>query len=150
MSPRSIAELAAALEAQDEPAFSPATALTIHERAARLDEMADRSLPEMVPQPGPIHLALAECLDDLLTMLVGATREELPAQFRAVIRALHFAKGMVAEAIARTPEDEVIAKMIFIRDLLNKQLFGRMNIPGSNGTDSTDGALPRSDQPPQG
>lgn len=119
--------------------------MTIEQRMAHLEERAERSLPSMVPQPTATHLRLAEALDGLLTMAVANGNGEVPVHVRAIFRALHSLRPMIAEELAKHPEEEVKAKMVYFRNLLDTELFDKIEADGPSPL-----AHPRSNQPAQG
>lgn len=82
----------------------------------RADELESGTRPAdapvyspLVPAPGPLHLALVDLLENMLTMMEGFAHEsgKVPTPLRAMGRTLKTLKPMMLEELGAVPEEEI-------------------------------------------
>jgi hypothetical protein len=63
----------------------------------------------LVPAPGPLHIALVDLLENMLTMMDGFARTsgKVPTPLRAMGRTLKTLKPMMLEELGAVPEEEI-------------------------------------------
>lgn len=84
----------------------------------KADELEGRARPEgapvyspLVPEPGPLHLALVELLVNFLSAMEGFASQSgrVPAPLRAMGRTLKTLQPMMLEELGGVPEEEIRA-----------------------------------------
>jgi hypothetical protein len=102
----------------------------------RADELAGQAevahYSPLVPEPGPLHLALVDLLENMLMMMEGfaQTSGKVPAPLRAMGRTLKTLKPMMLEELGAVPEEEVRR---FLANVIVAPINQVLSTPEANG-----------------